>query len=261
MVRSSCYIITQVILDGDDQEHELLLQPETRPTSHEQLVAEVKGTCTGLTVVEGNCAGVDDELGYERKAPQQTILRKNSKHDSPRTVSEQMYKANQRVLKKIPKVKRGLSSFVNGARLSVLADTGAAHNVISADYVKGRKFPIHNTSSSWFKLGSSSLVESIGTVEIDYAFAEEPLKVFKLMCHLLQDCSYDLVLGNAFLIATETMSKYRRRLTECIFTVTNIFHLTCLGNGNQHLKGTLAGCYPALAVPDTGAECNVIDLR
>ncbi len=43
-----------------DWEPELLLQPETRPISHEQLVIEVKGIYAGLVMVEAKCIDIDE---------------------------------------------------------------------------------------------------------------------------------------------------------------------------------------------------------
>ena len=45
--------------DGWDPDFELLLQPETRPCSHDQLVHEVKGIYAGLIMVEAKCIDVD----------------------------------------------------------------------------------------------------------------------------------------------------------------------------------------------------------
>lgn len=162
--------------------------------------------------------------------------------------------------RKISKFKRGLASFVNGARLSVVADTGATKNVISKEYAEERKMAMEKTSYS-FQLGNSSVVKSMGTVVIDYAFAEEPSKTYKLVCHVLPECTYDLILGKTFLLDTETLSKHRRRLTECLFSVVNMFHFSFLGNDCQLLKGKLADLYPAYALPDTGAERNVMDFN
>ncbi len=39
----------------------LLLQPETRPISHDQLVVEVKGIYAGLVMVESKCMDVDEK--------------------------------------------------------------------------------------------------------------------------------------------------------------------------------------------------------
>lgn len=94
-----------------------------------------------------------------------------------------------------------------------------------------------------------------------WAFAEEPTKPIHIICHVLPTCTYSLILGSKFLAATETLVKYRRRVTECAFTVINVFHLSLLNNDNQALKveGRL-GDHPTYAVADTGAERNVMDL-
>ena len=44
-----------------DEEPKILLQPETRPISHEQLVVEVKGIYAGLVMVEAKCIDVDEK--------------------------------------------------------------------------------------------------------------------------------------------------------------------------------------------------------
>ncbi|MCJ1393412.1 hypothetical protein MMC18_006286 [Xylographa bjoerkii] len=52
------------MLDSDmepEPEPELLLQPEIRPISHEQLVVEVKGIYAGLVMVEAKCINIDDK--------------------------------------------------------------------------------------------------------------------------------------------------------------------------------------------------------
>jgi hypothetical protein len=43
------------------EDYEIVLQPETRPISQEQLVAEVKGIYAGLVMVEAKCIEVDNK--------------------------------------------------------------------------------------------------------------------------------------------------------------------------------------------------------
>lgn len=53
-------------IDTDaEPEPDLLLQPETRPISHEQLVVEVKGIYAGLIMVEAKCIDVDEKQSME----------------------------------------------------------------------------------------------------------------------------------------------------------------------------------------------------
>lgn len=42
-------------------DYDIILQPETRPISEEQLVAEVKGIYAGLVMVEAKCIEVDNK--------------------------------------------------------------------------------------------------------------------------------------------------------------------------------------------------------
>ena len=175
----------------------------------------------------------------------------------------QLFETPRKVIEKINKVKRGLASYVNGAKLSVLADTGAGHNVMSEAYARERNFPTNYSDTMEFQLGNSKAIESIGTVNIDYAFEKEYTNTFKIKCHVLQDCVYDLILGDSFLSATKTMSENRHRLTQCVFSVAKFPHphLSYMGNCSQRLRGLLADYVPVLAMPDSGAECNVMDFR
>lgn len=52
--------ITQRLPKPNDQETQVLLQPETRPISQDQLIAEVKGIYAGLAMVETKCIEVDN---------------------------------------------------------------------------------------------------------------------------------------------------------------------------------------------------------
>ena len=56
------------------------------------------------------------------------------------------------LMKRVSRVKRGLSGFVNGSRKSAIADTCAAQNVVSAAYAKELKLQIYD-SPSVIKLG------------------------------------------------------------------------------------------------------------
>ncbi|KAK3304920.1 uncharacterized protein B0T15DRAFT_559038 [Chaetomium strumarium] len=51
-----------------EEDPELIKQPETRPISQEQLVAEVKGIYTGLVMVENKCIEVDNDRSSQNDA-------------------------------------------------------------------------------------------------------------------------------------------------------------------------------------------------
>ena len=120
----------------------------------------------------------------------------------------------------------------------MLADTGSKENVISAAYIKEWKIPIFSSPSS-FTLGNSTIVDSIGMVTINYAFAEEPSKITKIVCYVLPNYIYNLILGNLFLTATEILIKYKHWLSKYVFSVIILFYLNFLENSFQRLVGTL----------------------
>lgn len=57
--RTTSHQTSQTLLE--DESYDIVMQPETRPISQEQLVAEVKGIYAGLVMVEAKCIEVDNK--------------------------------------------------------------------------------------------------------------------------------------------------------------------------------------------------------
>lgn len=70
--------------EGLEAEPEMLLQPDTRPISHEQLVVEVKGIYAGLVMVEAKCIDIDERqsAAAQEKDPSKKIDLKNDQWQS-----------------------------------------------------------------------------------------------------------------------------------------------------------------------------------
>lgn len=70
--------------EDPEDEPELLLQPETRPISHEQLVVEVKGIYAGLVMVEAKCIDIDERqtAAAQEKDPSKKTELKNDQWQS-----------------------------------------------------------------------------------------------------------------------------------------------------------------------------------
>lgn len=70
--------------EGSEAEPEMLLQPETRPISHEQLVVEVKGIYAGLVMVEAKCIDIDERqsAAAQEKDPTKRVNLKNDQWQS-----------------------------------------------------------------------------------------------------------------------------------------------------------------------------------
>lgn len=104
-----------------------------------------------------------------------------------------------------------------------------------------------------------TLIRSTGVVRMMWSFAENPREKVEVLCDVLSEGIYDVILGSGFLKATKTMSKHRHRLSMCIFPSTNHLSMNFLGGGTQRLKGIVGAHHPTLAVPDSGADRNVMD--
>lgn len=63
-----------------EAEPEMLLPPDTRPISYEQLVAEVRGIYAGLVTVEAKCIDIDERQSAVAQE-KDTNKREDSKHD------------------------------------------------------------------------------------------------------------------------------------------------------------------------------------
>ena len=70
--------------EASDVQPEMLLQPETRPISHDQLVIEVKGIYAGLVMVEAKCIDIDEKqsTAAQEKDPSKRAILKNDQYQS-----------------------------------------------------------------------------------------------------------------------------------------------------------------------------------
>ena len=70
--------------EASDVQPEMLLQPETRPISHDQLVIEVKGIYAGLVMVEAKCIDIDEKqsTAAQEKDPSKRTMLKNDQYQS-----------------------------------------------------------------------------------------------------------------------------------------------------------------------------------
>ncbi|KAL8943716.1 MAG: hypothetical protein Q9211_000887 [Gyalolechia sp. 1 TL-2023] len=153
------------------------------------------------------------------------------------------------------KAKRGVSGFANGRRVSALPDTGSLRNIVSQTFAREMNLEMKDAPST-FRLGNSKEVRSL-----DWAFLDRPKTLSKIVCDVLPDCTYPLILGSQFLAATQTLSKYKSRLTKCLFSLANVLHVNLLGGDTMRIRGRVGQDRNAIAVsavPDTGAEGNVM---
>ncbi|KFY81189.1 hypothetical protein V499_00015 [Pseudogymnoascus sp. VKM F-103] len=185
---------------------EILVPPETRPVSH-KVVAEVESIyngmsrlCTELQTPEmPEFAGNHEETVPDDYYPEGWF----AKHDVD---SEKSYIATSKRAVASPNTKmrkasaistrkRGIPGFANERRTAAVPDTGAAENIISAEYAQMLGLTLQGTPCI-FQLGNKKIVKTLGTVTLDWAFSEDPLN--KMSIAVIADGKTGVAGGTAY---------------------------------------------------------------
>ena len=161
---------------------EMLLQPDTRPISHEQLVQEVKGI---LVMVIAKCIDIDERQsaasckvspGLPRPA---TFKRQEGEKRETLTPVESHSRVGS-----LLRTKQGLVGFANGSSIAAMADTGSRENVMSASYAKKLDLKIEGLPST-FAIGNSRKIQSVGKyIHICLSFFDEAFQVVTVVFEL-----------------------------------------------------------------------------
>ncbi|KAH7184789.1 uncharacterized protein B0J16DRAFT_340467 [Fusarium flagelliforme] len=150
-----------------------------------------------------------------------------------------------------------VQSSIGNHQVNALADTGAQSNFISAQFVKKVGLVPDDRNSRRIQLPGGKQVLSPGTVKVPFSFARE-LEEYQLDCWIIPGCTSDLILSGTFLRATETLTKFKKRVKETLSqTKQTCLRLRLLGNERQRIFGSLNG-RPALALPDTGSDVMLV---
>ncbi|EHK20571.1 uncharacterized protein TRIVIDRAFT_49174 [Trichoderma virens Gv29-8] len=146
---------------------------------------------------------------------------------------------------------------VNGTVVEALPDTGADGCFISSKLASHLGLrPVPGTQKR-ISLANNKIVESPGMVKVPWEFARERT-THTITCWILPGCIRDLVLGNHFLRATYTLTKFRNRIKSKLLGVSKRLSLSFLGNEKQRLRGYLNG-HLATALPDTGSDAMFLN--
>ncbi|PTB49370.1 hypothetical protein M431DRAFT_272536 [Trichoderma harzianum CBS 226.95] len=282
----------------DPSVSQLIRQPETRPISQEQLVAEVKGIYAGLVMVESKCIEVDNghlpqQLNNEQWqgliALHRTLLHEH--HD--------FFMACQHPSAS-PALRRLASKYNMSARMR-------SHNILNQLTQKllnrriYQEYPLADSVDKQYYVAGTvngMLIEALPDTGADKCFISSKLasrlgllpvpgtqekitlaneKVVEspgmvqvpweftrqrekhmMNCWILPGCIRDLVLGSSFLQATNTLKRFRDRIKVRLIGVFNRFSLSFLGGKKQRLRGYINGHLTA-ALPDTGSDAMFVN--
>jgi hypothetical protein len=162
---------------------------------------------------------------------------------------------------------RRVTGVINGLKVDAIPDTGADASFISATFLnKLKRLPKpnikvdHHTALPPVKLASGKTITPTGTATIPWRFnGERP--IHWITCLVLPKCAHDLILGDAFLHATQTLTTFSR--TRVSVTLRSLgrrmpLRLNYMGASQQRrVLGRLGGEAVA-ALPDSGSDVMAV---
>jgi predicted aspartyl protease len=153
-----------------------------------------------------------------------------------------------------------ISGHLQGAHVSAFPDTGAASNFISLPYARRHGFAIDEKFLDRVKIGDGSEICVVGTTTLLFSFAGEETK-HDLTFHVLRKSVHDVILGGAFLRASETFTRFAHRVGRKIReSVGHGIRGLCFLGSQEYVRGAIDGI-SVDAVPDTGAHVSVMSAR
>ncbi|KAK9782239.1 hypothetical protein AB5N19_09825 [Seiridium cardinale] len=146
-----------------------------------------------------------------------------------------------------------------------IPDTGTEYIIIArslVDRLKIRSRIKKSGDTLQLRMANGRSTPVSGVIEATWCFGKDISQPWKILFHILEDSVYDLVLGNSFLMETQTMPHNKERLAR-IPRPTNalsVLQVNLLGVPSQRLRGTLENA-SALALPDSGSEPNLLSWK
>lgn len=147
-------------------------------------------------------------------------------------------------------------------RVHAMPDTGAGLNLISSSLAAELGYsrpPDLALRGAELRMANGKHLKTIGVIEAAWSFFQESKKAWSLMFHIVEDFSYDAVLGNDFLMSTQTMSKHQHRLCRVPVPMKalSVVFVNTLGKVNQRVRGFINDV-EVYALPDSGSESNLL---
>jgi hypothetical protein len=141
-------------------------------------------------------------------------------------------------------------------QIDALPDTGAKRNFVSQKLVDKLGLVPKVRIKERFRLPTGATVESSGTVNVPFTFLGEADN-YLLDCCILPRCTQDLILCQAFLKATGTLTRYTRRITKSLRKFTSRLRFNLIEDDTCCLLGNFDDI-PSIALADTGCDAMLI---
>lgn len=148
-----------------------------------------------------------------------------------------------------------------GSTYSTLPDTGSNENIMAKEIALKLHTNIDDTAEyqKEFQVADGNVVKSLGRISISCAFTEEPDVEHFCTFYVFTTLVVPVIMGAAFLHATETLTKHKNRLRTTMAPCNGLSQICTLNNPIQSIRCWANG-EAVLASADTGSDLNVVSL-
>ncbi|EXJ77375.1 hypothetical protein A1O3_09601 [Capronia epimyces CBS 606.96] len=161
------------------------------------------------------------------------------------------------------RLKWDLPVILQGTEVLACPDTGSEQNILSKDTASqlGILGQLDPSLSTKFVLGNGKGVQSLGALEMEIRFAQQPDILLTCMFHVFESLIRPAIIGGVFLRLTETMTKHReRRLRERHAASASPLQVMHIGTSRERFR-----CYVdstlVNAHADTGSEMDLVSQK
>lgn len=152
---------------------------------------------------------------------------------------------------------------LKGTEILACPDTGSEQNILSKDSANklGVLEQLDPSQSGKFILGNGKATWSLGAIELEMCFSQQPEVLLPCMFHVFETLIRPAILGGVFLRHTETLTKYRQsRLRRRVVHPSSRPEVMQIGYARERFR-----CFvDAVMVDvhaDTGSEMDLVSQR
>ena len=148
-----------------------------------------------------------------------------------------------------------------GATHSTRHDSGSHENAMAKEMALKLGLKIEDTAEyqKEFRIANGKVVKALGRTSVDCAFTAEPHMQHLCSFYVFATLVTPIIMGMAFLDATETLTKHKRRLRSTMVPANGPAQICALNNPGQRLRCSM-NRESVLANADTGSEIDLISL-
>jgi hypothetical protein len=154
-----------------------------------------------------------------------------------------------------------LPAVVNGIYCDALPDSMSTENIMSREYARriGAALDRRQEKRRVYTNACGNVFSSIGEVVADVAFPDEPSKIWRnCRFSVVENCAAAVIMGDAFLRSTETLTRFRHRLKRlATSSLKNLWRLCYMDVPRRLLSCSVDGRV-ASAAADTGSDIDLV---